>query len=265
MPAPAPASLSILLYNVWNLPSCCTDGNSRARAKRISKYLTTYDVVILNEAFVNKDALLADTQFTHPYKRGLGRQFYTVFDSGVIVLSKFPIVKYDAEHCAVRRGVDFWAAKGIVFVRLQVSETQQMDVYGTHLQAGAEPSHQMARAAQSAQMAAFILKNSPLANGIPVVLAGDLNMGPVLDPTFTNFSGHYVSREDAIARNNSYVALRDGADLADLFAKGNEEDICRFLIRDLPYGTAAAPKLTYADWATRELSDTPAVVCQIQI
>lgn len=45
----------------------------------------------------------------------------------------------------------------------------------------------------------------------PVLFAGDINMGPVLDPQCMSFSGHYSSREDAIMRHQSYRALRSGA------------------------------------------------------
>lgn len=254
--------ISFLLYNVWNLPSCCTDGQSRSRAKRIAEFLGKYDVIILNEAFINKDVLLSKVKESHPYVSTLGRQFYTPFDSGVIIVSRFPIIKHDTEHCKMRRGFDFWAAKGIVFVRLKVDDQRTIDVYGTHLQAGAKKSHQAARASQSDQVARFILKNSPLAETErPVVLAGDLNMGPVLSPSFTHFSGHYVDKKDAIARHESYVNLRDTARLADVFGRYLKDDICRFLVRNL----TSPPKLTYVDWATSSLSDTDALVCEIEV
>jgi len=261
-----PRSISILLYNVWNLPSCCTDGHSRSRAKHIAEFLGKYDVIILNEAFINKDVLLSKVKESHEYVRGLGRKWYTLFDSGVMIVSRFPIIKHDTEHCKMRRGFDFWAAKGIVFVRLKVDDHKTIDVYGTHLQAGAKESHQAARASQSDQVARFILKNSPLVenenkNKSPVILTGDLNMGPVLSPSFSHFSGHYVDKKDAMARHQSYVHLRDTAGLTDVFGRYLKEDICRFLVRNL----TRPPKLTYVDWATSSLSDTDALLCEIEV
>lgn len=254
------SNVSILLYNVYNLPSVCTDGMSRPRAKQISKFLADYDVIILNEAFINKDALLADVKDTHHDILTLGRKWYKIFDSGVIIISKFPITKSAIEHYDMNSGFDAFASKGIVFVRLQISEHKTLDVYGTHMQAGAAKSHQIARASQSAQLTSFILDHSPPSEKNSVVLAGDLNMGPVFDPKFDRFSVHYVDRTDAIARHNSYVYLRDNSKLIDLFAGRRSDDICRFLIRDMPY----LPKLTYVDWATRELSDTEAIECRFE-
>lgn len=269
-PPPPPASLSILLYNVWNLPSCLTDGNSRARAAKIGQYLTEYDVIVLNEAFVNKPVLLAalDAAGSHPHRKRLGRQFYTPLDSGIVVLSRYPIVASAAQHFRRRAGVDILAAKGIVFVRLQLSPTRQLDLYGTHAQAGAAPSHQRARAAQAAQISNFIDAHSPLlerTEARPVVLTGDLNMGPVLDTSYNRYSSHYVSPDDARARHAAYTTLRIGSALRDVFpADGrNKEDIIRFLVGGPLNAFAASPNVSYPKWATRELSDTPALLCRL--
>lgn len=72
--------------------------------------------MVLNEAFRNKDALLAKT--SHPYRYLLGRQWWTVEDSGIIVLSRYRIVETASEHFRHRARADFWAAKGIVMCRL---------------------------------------------------------------------------------------------------------------------------------------------------
>lgn len=78
--------------------------------KRISPKLAEYDVVVLNEAFVYRKALLRHCP--HPYKQSLGRQWYSIFDSGVVILSKYPIVQWAVEHYRKRRGWDMFAAKG---------------------------------------------------------------------------------------------------------------------------------------------------------
>lgn len=265
-----PASLSILLYNVWNLPSCLTDGNSRARAAKIAPHLSKYDVIVLNEAFLNKPVLLSslDAAGSHPHRKRLGRQFYTPLDSGIVILSRYPIVASAAQHFRRRAGVDVFAAKGIVFVRLQISPTHQLDLYGTHAQAGAAPSHQRARAAQAAQISNFIDTHSPLSERTetrPVILTGDLNMGPVLDGSYNRYSPHYISPDDARARHAAYTTLRIGSGLREAFpANGrNKEDIIRFLVGGPLDAFAALPHVSYPKWATRDLSDTPALLCRL--
>jgi endonuclease/exonuclease/phosphatase family metal-dependent hydrolase len=253
--------LRVLLYNVWNLPSYLTDGNSRARAFKIAEHLAAgdYDVIVLNEAFVNKDALVSQLAESHPHREGLGSKWYTAFDSGLLVLSRHPIVRSAAEHYALRRGVDFWAAKGVVFACIQ-TPSGLVNVYGTHMQAGAAPSHQAARMSQSKELAAFILRTAE--PGRPIVACGDMNMGRTLDATFAHHSGHYVSAEDAKARHEAYVLLLASAGLGEVIPdNGDREEIQHFLVRDFPKA-APAPRLTYEAWATGQLSDTPAMLCE---
>ena len=256
--------LRVLLYNVWNLPSYLTDGNSRARAFKIAEHLAAgdYDVIVLNEAFLNKDALVSQLAESHPYRERLGRQWYTAFDSGLLVLSRHPIVRSAAEHYALRRGVDFWAAKGVAFVCVW-TPSGLVNVYGTHMQAGAAPSHQRARMSQSEQLAAFILRTAE--PGRPIIACGDMNMGRTLDPTFARYSGHYVSAEDAKARHEAYVLLLARSGLGEVTPdNGDREEIQHFLVRDFP-ADAPAPRLTYEPWATGELSDTPALLCEFAV
>lgn len=78
--------------------------------RRISPKLADFDVVVLNEAFTSKQELLRDAP--QRYVLGLGRQWFTLFDSGVVVLSKYPVVRWATEHYERRAGWDLLAAKG---------------------------------------------------------------------------------------------------------------------------------------------------------
>lgn len=266
--AAAPVRLRVLLYNVWGLPPCLTDGQTRARAAKIAPHLAAgdYDVIVFNEAFTNKTLLTSALAESHPHRARLGRQWYTPMDSGLLVASRHPIVRTAGEHYARRAGVDRWAAKGVVYALVQ-TPAGPVDLYATHMQAGAAPAHQAARVAQSVQLANFVLSNSDGAR--PVLLCGDLNMGPTLDPTFARHSGHYVSPEDAKARHFAYALLRTRARLNEIAPspenRKNREDILRFLARDAPGAARAPARLSYEPWATRELSDTPALLCELAL
>jgi len=253
-------TLTVLLFNVWNLPGICTDGKSRERALAISPHLNAYDVVILNEAFQNKDALLKDVMHQHRFvlKRPLS-QFYTIFDSGVVILSKYPIVHTESEPYRMRRSYDWFAAKSLVMCTLNVKGTY-VDVYGTHMQAGNSASETRARSSQAVQVAKAVQEWSPLTR--PIIFAGDLNMGPTLDPTCETYSVHYGSRNDAIERTAAYMTMRDGAGLEDVFSEGTDDekqDINRFLVRNVKNAS-----VTYVH-SLRSLSDSDAVLCNITL
>lgn len=264
---PAAPRLRVLLYNVWGLPPCLTDGQTRARAAKIAPHLAAgdYDVIVFNEAFTNKTLLTSALAESHPHRARLGRQWYTPMDSGLLVASRHPIVRTAGEHYARRAGVDRWAAKGVVYACLR-TPAGLVDLYATHMQAGAAPAHQAARLSQSAQLANFILRLSGDGER-PIVACGDLNMGPTLDPTFARHSAHYVSPEDAKARHFAYMLLRVRARLNEVIAdeRRNREDILRFLVRDAPGAARAPARLSYEPWATRDLSDTPALLCELAL
>ena len=249
--------LKVLLWNVWNLPSCLTDGNSAERAKKISPWLQPYDIVILNEAFCNKKQLFSENDF--PFRQGLGRQWWTIFDSGVIILSKFPIVKTENMHYRKRAHVDMFAAKGILMCRIELEHGRLLDVFATHMQAGNSRAEQKARDAQALDVAEFAYKHSVDAQAI--LFAGDLNMGPTHDKTYARHSVHYANSQDAKLRTEAYIRMREGAGLSEI---SDNEDICRFLYRD-------SASLKFFDISVQYpqvpngLSDTSPLLCTFDI
>lgn len=249
--------IQVLLWNVWNLPSCLTDGQAAERARKISPLLQPYDIVILNEAFCNKKHLLSEADF--PFREKLGRQWYTIFDSGLMILSKFPIIKTAFMHYKKRARVDFFAAKGILMCKIELEHGRILDVYATHMQAGNSRAEQKARDAQSLEVAEFVYEHSVDAQA--VLFAGDLNMGPTQDATYTKHSVHYANSQDAKLRTDAYVRMRNGAGLKEI---SDNEDICRFLYRD-----SASLKLFDAaihyPRVPRGLSDTSPLMCTFDI
>lgn len=220
--------INILLWNVWLLPSLLTDGKSKTRASIISKLLNQFDIVILNEAFTNKTALIKDT--VHPCVIASERTFYKLLDSGLMILSKYPIENAQFLAFSHLETWDQLSSKGILKASIRLNEHTVIDLYGTHLQAGAEKSHHEARLSQINQIYSFVRKYS-ITDANPIVLCGDLNCGPVLDPTFEHFSGHYKDKTDAIERDYQYKTLSKSLMLTDLYVENNKEDICRFLYK----------------------------------
>jgi len=256
--------LKILVWNVWNLPGILTDGfgKSRQRAAKVSPLLNDFDVVILNESFMHRKELLSKCIHKYRYELNRGKSF-TIFNGGVVILSKYAIVEEAGEVYHTRGHWDRFAAKGIAFVRLDV-DGKMLDVYGTHMQSGDNNAEQEARLAQASQVAAFINRNS--LQDSKIVFGGDINIGPVLDPTFQTFSCHYTDEQDARARHKAYETLKTESGLEDIFSQEPEflEDINRFLGRNL-----GETKVTYLGLQRGEdgsrLSDSESVLLTLTI
>eukprot|EP01112_Ceratiomyxa_fruticulosa_P014964 TRINITY_DN4346_c0_g3_i1.p1 TRINITY_DN4346_c0_g3~~TRINITY_DN4346_c0_g3_i1.p1 ORF type:complete len:261 (-),score=32.46 TRINITY_DN4346_c0_g3_i1:81-863(-) len=257
-------SVSVLLWNVWNLPSFLSDHRSKERARIIatSRIFENYDVVILNEAFINKGELLRNK--VHPYIATLERRWNSIFDSGIVVLSKYPIMEIFREYFVDRTGWDCFCSKGLVLCKIQVNEGEEgvLNIVGTHMQAGNSNADQRSRFGQSGQVARFLAKHCNQYSKI--VFGGDINMGPVLDPAFQRYSCHYSDVKDAQDRHKAYVRLREEANLRDIFAPGQEEDINRFLVRNILNIDSLRYIPEPRDEQGRRLSDSAALVLTFQ-
>ena len=257
--------LKILLWNVWLLPSFITDGKSKERAAMISKLLNDFDIVVLNEAFTNKYSLTKDV--IHPYTIKTPRTFYKILDSGLMILSKYPIEEIHFLPFSELETWDQFSSKGVLKLIVNLGNNLKMDIYGTHLQAGSEESHHRARLSQVNEVYQFV-KNHSQFNIHPIVLCGDLNCGPVLDRTFNHFSNHYENAVDAKNRDYQYRTLVSSLDLQELYCPGKEEDICRFLFKDGVLSTLSDLKLSYIklNGPNNEiLSDTSPVLLELTI
>ena len=213
-----------------------TDNASQSRAAGISPYLNGYDIVVLNEAFVNKDVLASKA--THQWKYIPARPFFRLVNSGLMFLSRFEIIDHGWEKYRAAARQDKLAAKGIGYVTLQIEKNGishgKLQVFATHMQAGDSKSVQAARRSQAQQAAAFI--NAKRIKDAAVILSGDLNMGPRQHPDFETFSVHYTDRGDAVDRCTSYEHIVSSCKLREVDCDDMSQyggDICRFLVHGM--------------------------------
>lgn len=145
-------------------------------------------IVVLQEAFNSgTKQLLAAANFPYVAKGpGAGSQFG--FDSGLYVLSRYPIMEektaaFGPDLCL---RWDCFANKGVQLVRLQVPGLPlPLEVYNTHLQAGREDMPTRER--QAEVLVKFFHQQHRL--GSPVIFAGDFNFRPGLkQPSYMIFS-----------------------------------------------------------------------------
>ncbi|MCJ1336869.1 hypothetical protein MMC09_002147 [Bachmanniomyces sp. S44760] len=245
-----------------------TDWSSKSRASTISPLLNDFDVVILNEAFVNKKHVLSKT--THPHIYTPPRPYFSLVSSGLMFISKFEITTVSWEQYRKASGVDLFAAKGIgsCIVRVERNgiDYGHLQVFGTHMQAGASHRGQVARHAQAAQAAEFVKVHRLLAEPSPAVFMGDLNMGP-RHPVFGRFSVHYVDRSDAESRSEAYERLVASSGLKEARCDDDEyvSDICRFLYHGLEEEDYDLKYVDHLNYYHKKLSDTKAMCMTIAL
>lgn len=162
----------VVTYNVWGLvrPFLKKPRRFQEIARTIPEL--DADVIAFQETFSKKTRILS-TLKGYPYvARGPGKTGLKIQGSGLLLVSRWPIVESETlvyEACAFPSCLE---AKGALFVRVLVDGLGEVDVYDTHLIAG---DFEAARAYQAHELAAVIERKSA---GRPVVVVGDFNAEP---------------------------------------------------------------------------------------
>ncbi|TVR80241.1 MAG: hypothetical protein EA412_04845 [Chitinophagaceae bacterium] len=172
----------ILSWNIYMLPRVLLPvrvGPIR-RARVMAQILKeeAYDVLVLQEAFDRRTRRILRRQLKeiYPYEYGPANERKISFktNSGIWILSRYPMkhiaeIQYDE---AV--GPDAWARKGALMVEVDF-DGQPVHIIGTHLQAGAGRSGDTIRFNQNKQIREELLDKYSKEN-IPVLLCGDFNV-----------------------------------------------------------------------------------------
>lgn len=187
--APVP-QLRILTWNVWGLPLAFHRSSFHLeRIEAIRKQLEALpaDVVALQEVWA-REILAAMAAAGYTYYATGARAGSLVGGSGLMTLSRHPIVRTSFTPFANRRGIEKVIRKGVLHTRIRVGDRSMIDVLNVHLVSEPErgshlllddPETREVRRAQLEEVryAADRIKSQ----GIPVVIAGDFNIDD-LDP-----------------------------------------------------------------------------------
>ena len=145
------------------------------RAQHIPEFLSGYDVVVLQEAFSepHRNTILSALSEEYPYNSGiLGEDEFLSFNGGVIILSRWPILRTNQTVFEGCEGSDCMVKKGAVYVALQ-KHSRAFNIFGLHFQAQKE--YRKSRVAQFPQLKAFIDRQN-IPSSEPVFVAGDFNV-----------------------------------------------------------------------------------------
>jgi len=167
----------VLSYNVWGLPGVLLQKGRRIPLipREISRL--DADVVAFQETFHASTRRLMSIP-GYPYVAvGPGKSDGRT-SSGLMVASKWPIVRTEKivfDRCS---GTDCLANKGALLTRLEVDGLGEIDVVATHLNAAGGDG---LRSRQLAQILELVARES---GDRPVILAGDFNFHSESDPYY---------------------------------------------------------------------------------
>jgi endonuclease/exonuclease/phosphatase family metal-dependent hydrolase len=239
---------SVLSYNVHGLFRLVAKDNPAERSTAIGRFASPYDIVLLQEDFEYGDTIAAQMgnsarfrgngmgwdprriaakallfplqllipHFSPPYGAGI-----TTF-VGADLTATSDVARESYTDCSGWLGGtgDCWANKGFLRVRIRTPEGGEVDVYNTHLEAGASETSVAIRAKQFSQLASRIETWSP---GRAIIVSGDFNSdlrGPGDWTNLMNFRDRLGLQDSGAGpelpywRERDYILYRNGTDFS---------------------------------------------------
>jgi endonuclease/exonuclease/phosphatase family metal-dependent hydrolase len=229
-------SLSVVLWNVWLLPSPIST-KPGTRAKLISPLLANHDVVVLNEAFTYKNTIKKEAGYDYIATlddRSFWPWNFRPLDSGLMILSKYPFDRIAKETFRSKGGDDRMTCKGVIMVRITV-DGAEVDIYATHMQSQPSAKRNRQRINQVKQLAKFINSHSGYGSDRHIIVAGDMNMGPLTNTTSSAYDWAYENQTDKVMRTAAYTKLKELTGLKDAEYESSywQQDINRFMVRNV--------------------------------
>lgn len=207
-------TLRILYWNVWCLPRILTDDrySARMRATLAVHQIKDYDLVILNEVWLKgaRDVFIK----AYPYHFTLPRAPFKIMNSGILILSKYPILNVDYEIYQDAAGWNWFTSKGMVYFQIQTKQNKY-SIVTTHMQSG---TFNRARLKQSRQLIDFINRHGE----DNLMLVGNLNLMPLYSDGGKSI--YCTDMKDAINRAKCYHSILNMTGMVDIQPNG---DVCR--------------------------------------
>jgi endonuclease/exonuclease/phosphatase family metal-dependent hydrolase len=177
--APTEGSFSVLTYNVHGLPPEITGDDTTARMELIGPLLHSFDVIGLQEDFVEGNHALLAEAAPHPTELWFDAIYDEhVYGSGLAVFANHAVADYTETHFVDCYGTfdnssDCLASKGFQVARLQLAEGVTVDLYNSHFEAGGGEDNDEAREGNVAQV---IEAMQTFSANRAVLFVGDTNL-----------------------------------------------------------------------------------------
>jgi endonuclease/exonuclease/phosphatase family metal-dependent hydrolase len=180
VPAEKNTELSVLTYNTQMMPFYANGiddlNNPSQRALLIPKMTQGYDVVMLEELFDRdlRATVIKAMSEAYPYHTNVvGANTSKPLTGGVMIFSKWPILKEDQMVYTNSSGLDKFAAKGVMYALID-KQGKHYHVFATHTAAG-DATAKDARKSELMELSAFV-QSQQIPNNEPVFLGGDFNI-----------------------------------------------------------------------------------------
>ncbi|MEK6625745.1 MAG: endonuclease/exonuclease/phosphatase family protein, partial [Bdellovibrionota bacterium] len=186
------STLRLVSYNTWGLPTpflICP-----GRFEKISKEIGQFkaDIVSFQETFTKHANVLSKiAEFPYRlYGPPKGGKKLKILHSGLLLLSKYPIVQSDYKIYSKCGGFDCFANKGIMWAKINVPGIGDINVFNTHTNAG---SSNKIKTSQLVEAWDFIQAHL---GGRSTVFMGDMNFAPGSE--LYNYVQYNMNFEDSL-------------------------------------------------------------------
>ncbi|WP_247684559.1 sphingomyelin phosphodiesterase [Pseudoalteromonas luteoviolacea] len=177
---PAPEQLKVMTYNIWALPVIASHISDRMAL--LPEYLKGYDALLLQEVFhAQREDFLQQISAEYPYQtRMLDKPGVNIYDGGVTIVSRYPIVnqaQYVFPDCS---STDCFADKGVNYAEI-IKNGEAYHLFATHTASSDTDTARQHRQLQFKQ-----IRNLAISLNIPqnetVVYGGDFNVNKLKFP-----------------------------------------------------------------------------------
>lgn len=218
-------SLKVINWNTFLLPSIAKITAQNQRAKLIADYLKNseedYDIITLQEVFTKRAyrTITKTLKDKYPYHTGSPRRrWFKPVSSGLLILSKYPIVDTYFYMFSKMAHADRYSTKGALAVTIELSEKSKVQVITTHFQAQYGEKYETIRKGQYHYLKNTVLKNYHDPD-LPMILTGDFNINKHRTQEYNPFI-NYLNLVDPIisgditdtydSRINNLVTVKKG-------------------------------------------------------
>ena len=176
---PTEGELHALTYNVHGLPPEITLDDTTDRMTQIGPLLGDFDLVGMQEDFIEANHEILAGASGHPTQRWFGDVGdERIYGSGLAIFANLTEVDHHHEpfdecYGFLDHSSDCMATKGFQMMRLQLAEGLEVDVYNSHLEAGGGEEDVAARESNVQQIVDAMLD---LSEDRALMFVGDTNL-----------------------------------------------------------------------------------------